>query len=302
MSTANYPEDPRWREILNELSRIREQEDYRAESVAFIRQQLQSLDDRVRGGAALAAEGCLFEPYILDMLMDLVEHDPNLAIRKAAIQSLQGVIREGVEQQLEDAIGPGADFEYAEDWMEVESDRLRDDYLRVRNLLLKLVEDEMEPMEVREAALASISDLGFLPVVREWIDYFIQHPRKSARLVALHAMGKYPHYWEAQLGQFIAPETDKALLMEAISASYASQSARLAKRIETILGHPDPDVLSYALMALANINQTKNLGEILQKFSLHPDPRVQEAAKDAIEHFSRKNFDQYLRKELGYDD
>ena len=302
MTAPTYQEDPRWREILDELSRIREQEDYGADSVEFIRQHLQSPDDRVRGGAALAAEGCLFEPYVLDLLIEMVEADPNVAIRKAAIQSLQGVIREGVEQQLEDVAGAEADFEYAEDWMEMEQERLRDDYLRVKNLLLGLVEDELESMEVREAALASLSDLGFLPVVREWIGGFIEHQRKSARLVALHAMGKYPQYWEAELARFITPETDKALLMEAISASYSSRSAQLARRIEGILGHPDPEVLSYALLALANINQTENLGEILQKYSLHPDPRVQEAARKAIDHFSRKNFDHYLRNGLGYEE
>ncbi len=299
MHSLPFEEDPQWREVLDELSRIREQGDYSAESVEYIKQKLQSPDDRVRGGAALAAEGCLFEPYVADLLIELAENDPNPSIRKAALQSLEGVISEGVEQGFEDTTGPESEVEYAEDWAEVKYGSLREDYLRVKNLLFRLLEDPAEPMEVREVALAVLGNLGFLEVIREYIRDFIRSPRKSAQLVALHAMGKYPYYWEDELAEMITPDQDKALLMEAISASYSSDSEKLARRIEAVLHHPDPDVISYALMTLANINKTPELGEILQQFSLHPDPRVQETAREAIEHFSRKNFDRFMKDEFG---
>ncbi len=299
MHSLPFEEDPQWKDVLDELSRIREQGDYSAESVEYIKQKLQSPDDRVRGGAALAAEGCLFEPYVADLLIDLAENDPNPSIRKAALQSLEGIIAEGVEQGFEDSTGPEAEVEYAEDWAEVEYGSLREDYLRVKHLLLRLLEDPAEPMEVREVALAVLGNLGFLETIRDYIRDFIRSNRKSAQLVALHAMGKYPHFWEDELAEMISPEQDKSLLMEAISASYSSQSEKLARKIEGVLQHQDADVLSYALLTLANINKTPHLGEILQQFSLHPDPRVQEAAREAIDHFSRQNFDRFMADEFG---
>jgi len=301
MTEFGYQEDPRWKEILQRLSEIRDREAYDAEEVEFIREHLKSMDDRIRGGAALAAEGCLFEPYILDSLIQIVEEDPNEAVRKAAIQTLKGVIYEGVMQDMERDTGADTSLDDAEEWQEFQEGSLQDDYNRVKYALLNILEDVTRPSGLREAALIALSDLGFRQDIREWIEDFINSGKQSSRLVALHAMGKYPQYWENYLIKYISPETDKALLLEAISASYSSSSAQLARQIEKVLKHPDPDVIIYALMTLANINKTENLGEILQKFSLHADPRVQEAARDAIEHFSKKNFGD-LMEEFGFSD
>lgn len=90
--------------------------------------------------------------------------------------------------------------------------------------------------------------------------------------------------------------------MEAISSSYSSESAELAGRIESLLQHDDPDVLTYAILALANINQTPDLGSILQTFSLHEDENVRKAAREAIKNFTLKNFSSYLENELGFEE
>ncbi|MCB0258012.1 MAG: hypothetical protein KDI55_30185, partial [Anaerolineae bacterium] len=87
MHELPYEQNPQWKEILALLSKIRSENDYAQAHVEFIREQLTSFDDRIRGGAALAAEGCLFEPYILDLVIDIAENDGNAAIRKAALQS-----------------------------------------------------------------------------------------------------------------------------------------------------------------------------------------------------------------------
>ncbi|MCB0292913.1 MAG: hypothetical protein KDH97_21850, partial [Calditrichaeota bacterium] len=92
-----------------------------------------------------------------------------------------------------------------------------------------------------------------------------------------------------------------ALLKEAISASYSSQSPRLAQAIEGVLDHRDSEVLRYALMTLANLNLSENLGEILQRFSLHENSAIQEAAKDGIELINQKNFQKYMEEDLGMD-
>ncbi|NIT74702.1 HEAT repeat domain-containing protein [candidate division KSB1 bacterium] len=262
---------------------------------------MQSFDDRIRGGAALAAEGCLFEPYILDLVFEIAENDGNPAIRKAAIQTLSQVIHEGVMQNMEDEIGASTAVDDVEEWEEYQAGDLRDDYLRVRHLLMNLLEDEDDP-EMQELALFGLADLGFLPEVREKIADFISSNRKASQLVALKAMGRYPQYWEDHLEAMITPDAPTDILQEAISACYSSDSSRLAKAIEGVLEHSNPEVLRFALLTLANINKSENLADILQQFSLHQDTIVQEAARDGLELINKKNFSDFLRTDLGMED
>lgn len=299
-----FREDPAWKDMLDRISSIRETGDYSPATIDFIRECLQSFDDRVRGGAALAAEGCLFEPYVLDLLITIAEQDSSHAVRKAALQSLEGVIDEGIERGLEDE-DITEDFELQDmgEWSEYQAETLRQDYFRVKNLLVDLLQNSEEDMEIREVALKALSGLGFHRYVREWISEFFASDKKSSRIIAVLAMGKYPQFWEEELAALIIPDTDKILLMEAISACYSSESELLASKIEKVLetADADPDVMVYALYTLANINRTENLGELLQKYSLHSEQRVREAARKAIDLFSQKNFDDFLHNDLGYE-
>lgn len=291
-----------WKDVLQKLAEIREKEEYSAEEVEFIRQQLQSTDNRVRGGAALAACGCVFEPFILDLLIEMAQSGEEEPIRKASIQSLGEVINEGVMRSFEDNIGANTDLEFFEEWDELQLETLQEDYLRVKNLLLSIVEDDSESRQIREAGLLSLSHLGFLLPVQEIIRDFLNMKEMSSQLVALHAMGKYPQFWIKELYHFIDKSVPKSLLMEAISSSYSSNSSLLAKRIESLLPSDDPDIVSYALLTLANINKTENLIEILQKFSHSDNKQISQAARDALENLSRINFSDYMEKELGIEE
>jgi HEAT repeat protein len=290
------------KDIIERLSTIREQEDYSTANVDFIIEQLQAEDERIRGGAALAADGCVFEPNVVNLLLDIVENDPEDAVRKASIQSLGQLIHEGVIRDFEEEMDNDMNMEYTEEWDELQDKSLQDDYRRTKHTLLSLLQDEIEDREVREASLMAMSDLGSQEEIREWIDDFINSEHPTSQLVALHAMGKFPYYWIKRLSQFLTLQTSKKLLMEAISSSYSSESAELAGRIESLLQHDDPDVLTYAILALANINQTPDLGSILQTFSLHEDENVRKAAREAIKNFTLKNFSSYLENELGFEE
>jgi HEAT repeat protein len=299
--TGNQSEND-WKAILQKLAAIREQDEYSASDVDFIREQLQSYDDRIRGGAALAASGCVFEPNILDLLTDMVQSGEADAIRKASIQTLGEVIYEGVMRSFEDEIGASTQMEYAEEWDEVQTESLHEDYLRVKNLLLSIIQDEFEIPEVRETCLVSLSDLGFLLPVQEIIHDFIESEDPSSRLVALHVMGKYPQFWLEELENFLDARLPKAVLLEAISSSYSSNSGRLARKIEKLLTSNDPDILTYSLLTLTNINKTEHLGEILQKFTGSEYEQVRKTAHDSLLTLSQKNFSDFMQKELGIDE
>ena len=55
-----------WEITLSRLSEFREQGTYSTENIHFIKRHLTSEDERIRAAATLAAEGCVFEPDILD--------------------------------------------------------------------------------------------------------------------------------------------------------------------------------------------------------------------------------------------
>ena len=191
-----------------------------------------------------------------------------------------------------------------EEWEEFQTETLHQEYLRVKDMMLGILQNDEDDLEVRDIALFNLSSLGFSEYIRYWISDFFDSPHQSSQIAAVKSMGKYPYHWVNELESLIDPKTAKPLLMEAISASYSSESPGLAKRIESVLTapNPDPKVICYALPVLANINLTENLGELLQEFSLYPDEKVQQAAKAAIEVFTKKSFDKYLHDELGMDD
>jgi hypothetical protein len=137
--------------------------------------------------------------------------------------------------------------------------------------------------------------------VQDWIADFIDQQKESSKIVALRAMGKYPQYWTSKLADYLDPQQSKDVLMEAISSSYSSNSHQLASRIVDLLHLQDPDILSYAILTLANIHQTENLGAILQKFSVHQNEKVRNAAKEAIILYSQNSLDDYM-KEIGFEE
>lgn len=291
-----------WKEILDRLSRIREKEDFSSGNVEFIRENLQAQDDRIRAAAALTARGCIFEPYVLGLLLDLSENDGVAAIRKASIQSLGDVIHEGVMRNYEDEIGSDTDIEYYEEWDEIQSETLQDDYRHVKELLISILMNEFEDQGVREASLIALSDLGFMEPVQETIREFIDIDHEEAKLAALHAMGKYPHLWIEELSRHLNPELNKPILMEAISSSYSSESEELADKIEKLLALNDPDIISYGLLTLAKINKTENLGATLQHFTHSENKYISESAREALITYTKANFLNYLEDEFGLEE
>jgi len=180
----DYTGQQDWQEILQRIASIREQEDYSNANIDFIQEHLLSPDDRIRAGAALASSGCVFQPQILDILSEMAEHDSVDAIRKASLQSLGLIIHEGVLRNFESGIGADTKLEFYEEWDELQTESLHEDYLSIKNLIFSIVQDDFEVISVREAGLLAISDLGFLPPVREWIQDFISMDSESAQFLA----------------------------------------------------------------------------------------------------------------------
>ena len=285
-----YIDETNWQDILQQLSLIRTEEDYSGANVDLINAHLDAEDDRIRGGAVLAAEGCLFEPGILDRVLDLAENDPVPGIRRAAIKSISAVINEGVVQGFEDGSGANTALDDAEEWEEFQEGAMQADYQRAKYLLFNYLEDDNDP-ESQEVALFALADLGFLSQVRERIRSFLQESSPTARQMALQAIGRYPQYWEDELLQFINLQTPIAELKEAISSAFSSKSRKVAAAIESVLRHQDPEVLRYAVLTLANIGKSEKLSDILQHYSLHKDEAVRAAAREGIDIYTRNNFD-----------
>lgn len=297
-SPTEHYDVPEWREILDRLARMREDGDFPTGNVEFVKEQLQSPDDRVRAAAALTAEACLFEPQVLDLVLELAEFDDVPAIRKAAVQSLGHVIHEGVQQDFEDGEGPSTAMDDVEEWEEFQSNSLQEDYQRVKSVLFNFLEYDEDP-EIQALALAGLADLGYQEAVREKVGEFLTNASEPSRLAALKVVGKYPQFWEGELLKLLDAETPVPVLLEAVSACFSSDSDSIAARLVDLLNHDDPEVLQFTILTLANLNRTHDLEAILQNFSLHPDKRVQEAAREGINQVGTRNFELYMRDDLG---
>lgn len=284
-----YYDETNWQDVLQQLSQIRSEEDYSGAHIDFIKSQLDSEDDRIRGAAVLAAEGCLFEPGVLDLMLDLAENEPTPGIRRAAIKSLAGIISEGLMQGMEDPSGSNTMLDDAEEWDELQEGAIQADYQRAKYLLLSYLENDNEP-ETQQVALYALADLGFLPQVRDQIGALLHGNDPAARLAALQAIGRYPQFWEDELLYFIKPTTPALELKEAISSAYSSTSSQVAAAIEGVLGHQDADVIRYGVLTLANIGKSEKLSDILHHYSLHQDEAVRAAAREGIDIYTRNNF------------
>jgi hypothetical protein len=112
-------------------------------------------------------------------------------------------------------------------------------------------------------------------------------------------MGHFPQYWTDELAGLLKPETPLPLLLDAVKSCKKAFASDIANALVHLLEHKDNQVLFHTIEALAAINKTEDLPELLQSFSLHDDPEVAEAARDAIDMVSRKNFEQFMRDNLG---
>ncbi len=114
-------------------------------------------------------------------------------------------------------------------------------------------------------------------------------------------MGKFPEYWIDDIAALLDESTDTDLLLTAIHSSTNSKSSTLAVKLLPLLKHSNNAIIAATIDALAGINLTDDLTQTLQDFSLHEDPDVQIAAKQAIDMVSRKNFERYMQNDLGMD-
>ena len=290
-----------WIGKLNRLGEIRKEADYQPTNVDFIRDLLVDPDDRVRAAANLTAAGCVFEPHILDTIIENAQGDLSTGVRKAAIQSLKPIIQTGIEQQFENNLGATTHFDDAEEWDEIQTEDLIEDYLRVKETLIDLMEFDEDP-EIQASALLSLADLAELENVQDKIHAFANHADSEIRLSAIKAMGHAPDIWSNDLIPLISMDTEESQLVSALQAAAFATTRDVAQKVETVLSHPSPEVLVNAITALAYINQSADLMSILQNFSLHDNGSVQEAARDAIELVSKTNFREYMTRNLGMGD
>ncbi len=161
----NY-ENPDWQMILDQIGAIRAQQNFTRQNIGFLLEQFQSMDERIRAAAALAAEGCIFEQGVLGAVTGLSQYDESDAVRYAAIRALGTVVREGIEQGFEESAGATTFLDEAEEWDEYQTGSLTDEYVGVKHALLNLLEYDDDPV-IQEPAMDALSWLGFQETIRE---------------------------------------------------------------------------------------------------------------------------------------
>ena len=258
-------------------------------SEAILSRLLEGLDDpdpqqRILVTYALSD---FYDTIVLDRLIDLAGHDPDLGVRCAAIESI------GEFSQVAGswAYDPEADDDayYMDDLLSQE------DLKRMYRFLLSVYHDEARSLDERQCAVESLSPFNSR-TVEDLIAELYARPEKSARSSALVAMGRNCslRWTDILADELYSPQVE--LQINAIVAAGECGLDTCGKDLWRLTFSDDRDVL---LAAIWSLGQTGWEGAFdrLDELSLHPDPEIRQAADEAMDEWLL-----YTMVELEYGD
>lgn len=215
-------------------------------------------DPQIRERAA-APFWDLADPTYMDLLLEMAESDPVVAVRAAAISALGRYVYEGfVMEELNEA-----------------------DFDRVRTVLLQFYNNPAEDLSVRRSSLEA---LGFITEeeMEEIIREAYQSPEPLMRLTAVFAMGRSgTRTWDDILAAEMK-NPDPAMRFEAVRSAGETFMSRAAETLEQLTRDPDREVRIAAIDALGKAGRPHSR-TILRSLLNSPDEDIRDAASDALD-------------------
>lgn len=221
---------------------------------------ISALDDDDADVRCVAVQG-LWEHEGRDLispLIQLMQADPEAAVRAQAASALGNYVLRAEFQQLNNVDGK-----------------------RVEEALHAVVDDEDEQTEVRASALKSVSarSAGW---VRRSIEEAYASANRRMRLGAVHSMGRHcDPRWLPILMRELRSD-DPEMRFEAVTACAALGGEAAVPELIELVEDDDQEVQEAAVAALGDIggDEARDALEALVK---NPDPRLREAALSALE-------------------
>ncbi|MDI7274365.1 MAG: HEAT repeat domain-containing protein, partial [Anaerolineae bacterium] len=151
---------------------------------------------------------------------------------------------------------------------------------RLRQGLLRTIENLREDVEVRRRAIESVAYLSSAPV-REIIDSAYTDPDSRMRLSAVFAMGRTadPHWADPIRRELRSP--DPAMRYEAARAAGEVALRPAVGEVISLLNDPDAEVRQMAVWALGQIGGP-HARRVLEACQASPDEALRDAADEAL--------------------
>ena len=261
------------------LTRIVEGEDYSTSYWPVLRDYLEDKDAEVR---SLALEG-LWDypvPELTAPLFEIARNDPNQEVRSKAIVTLGRYIYEGSM----------ADYHF--DWGAMEElmreDELpEEDFLRIEDFLLELVQDEGQPLDSRRFAIEALSFLNE-PRIQDLIKAAYAHPDVKMKVSALFAMGRQG---APRWAEIILKELDsevKEVQYEAVRAAGEACLDQAVPRLKELALVDDKNLQLEAIWALGKIGG-EGVSEFLYDLADDEDEEIREVVEAALEELNLRS-------------
>jgi HEAT repeat protein len=241
-----------------------------------LRDYLEDKDAKVR---SLALDG-LWDypvPALITPLFEIAKNDPSQKVRSKAIVTLGRYIYEGSV----------ADYDF--DWGAME-DLIREgelpeeDFLRVKDFLIRLVRDEGQPLDSQRFAVEALSFLNE-PEVQDLIEAAYAHPDAKMKVSAIFAMGRQgDRRWADTLLKELDSEVEE-LQYEAVRAAGEACLDQAAPQLKELALVDDKDLQLEAIWALGKIGG-EDVSEFLYDLADDEDEEVREMAEAALEELS----------------
>ena len=245
-----------------------------ADPVPVLHALLKDKDETVRKLAVTAAWDYP-DVDIIDVLFDIVYHDRSEDVRAKAVVTLGRFIYEGSI----------ADYNYP--WVTLEEDPLKEeslpekDFLRVKQFLLDLFEDERQPLDVRRFAVESLSFL-VAPDVIALIREAYEHPDANMKVSAIFAMGRNGNEGWADI---LLHELNSPLPELQFEATRAAGEFGLQEAAPALMELADSENKDLALEAIWSLGRTGGTGvrPFLEEYADSSDADVSEVAEAALD-------------------
>jgi HEAT repeat protein len=242
---------------------------------------LDSLNDsdprtRIRAIKALPDRG---DVKVLDRLIDLVQNDPETAVRGAAILGIGDMISHDVVYTYDPETGEGDE--------DLDGDLSGASLSRVYRFLLEVCRDPERALDEKRFAI-EVLGLFSTDTVEEAIAALYANPEKEAKRSALVAMGRNGSTRWTDILQNELGNPDSDLQLEAIEVVGELGISSLGKDLWRLTYADDKETILAALWALGQTGWDGAF-ERLDELALHDDPDISEAADEALDEWALFN-------------
>ena len=258
------------------LKRIVETPDYMTDYSTVLQNHLDDPEPEVR---ALAIQGLWDypDPEFIPLLFATAENDADEQVRCRAIIALGRYIYEGEMANYD------YDFGFMDEGEIVRLDELsKENFLKVKELLLSIYRDENKPLNERRFAVEALSfcsDKEILAIIEE----AYAHSNSKMKLSAIFGMGRSGNvrWTETILKEMYNPDSE--LQREAIRAAGEVGLTEAGKALWRLTYSEDREVRLEAIWALGQSGWEGAFERLDELSLLSADLEIQEAAEAALE-------------------